>query len=339
MAEFSPEEVVIALEPLSNAKAQELFFHLGMALNTMDNIKSNYDGNMHKIRIAQEWINNDFEASWEKLAEGLKKIGMKVLAAEIASKSNEESQTSTTTSTNRRSPNPSLTSAQPAQFLGYVVTQPPATTSPTRASPIPSSTSAQPAQLSVSQVKDAIEDFEDKFSDLMSDTRAEMCARESKDSDFLDKFRDRLLVLPIAKKHVNAVFFRKSEDEILDARNIRKIFAILTRHCTFRNYEILFHLLKKFGSDELKQRMSDFCASLEKFESTTPIDIYATAISANAELLQAFSEMAAKLGKPASQCPLCELRKLADLANQSSPDFMTAYLLPMLSVTETPGDC
>lgn len=314
MDEFSPQKVVTALEPLSNSKAQELFFHLGVPLHIMDNIQ---EGNMYKIRVAEEWINNNFEASWEKLAEGLKKIGMQVLAKRIAPEHNVARQSSP--------------AAPPSPI-------PPSTSSQTVQRPNPPSTSSQPVQLSVSQVAAAVEEFEDTYVDLMSDTRAEMCDRESKDPNFLDKFRDRLLGLSIFKKHLHARFFRESEDEILDAKNVRKIFAILSRHCSFRNYEILLHLVKKFASDELKQRMSDFCKSLEEFEAATPVDIYAQAISTSEKLSQAFSEMATKLSKPTSQCLLCELRKLADSVNPSSPDFMTAYLLPMMAVTDTPGD-
>lgn len=312
MAEFSPKNVVTALEPLSNSKAQELFFHLGVPLHMMDNIQ---EGNMYKVRVAEEWINNNFEASWETLAEGLKKIGMQVLAKRIAAEHNVVRQSSSATAP-AAPPSPN-----------------PPSTSQTVQRPNPPSTSSQ----SVSQVAAAVEEFEDTYVDLMSDTRAEMCDRESKDPKFLDKFRDRLSGLSIFKKHLHARFFRESEDEILDAKNVRKIFAILSRHCSFRNYEILLHLVKKFGSDELKQRMSDFCKSLEEFEAATPVDIYAKAISATEQLSQAFSEMATKLNKPTSQCLLCELRKLADSVNPSSPNFMTAYLLPMMAVTDTPG--
>ena len=303
MTEFSPQEVVTALEPISNSKAQELFFHLGIPLHIMDNIP---ERNMYKIRVADEWINNDCKASWQKLIEGLRKTGMHALAKLIASEYNVGKQLSATAPAAPPSLNPSSTS--------------------------------QPVQLSVSQVTAAVDEFEDTYIDLMSDARAEMCDRESKDPKFLDKFRDRLLGVSIAKKHLHARFFRESEDEILNAKNVRKIFAILSRHCSFRNYEILLHLVKKFGSDALKQRMSDFCKSLEEFEAATPVDIYAKAISASEELSQAFLEMATKLNKPTSQCLLCELRKLADSVIPSSPDFMTAYLLPMMSVTDTPGD-
>ena len=326
MAEFSPKNVVTALEPLSNSKAQELFFHLGVPLHMMDNIQ---EGNMYKIRMAEQWINNNFEASWETLAEGLKKIGMQVLAKRIASDHNVARQSSPAAPP---SPIPPSTSSQTVQRPN------PPSTSQTVQRPNPLSTSSQPVQFSVSQVAAAVEEFEDTYVDLMSDTRAEMCDRESKDPKFLDKFRDRLSGLSIFKKHLHARFFRESEDEILDAKNVRKIFAILSRHCSFRNYEILLHLVKKFGSDELKQRMSDFCKSLEEFEAATPVDIYAKAISCTEQLSQAFSEMASKLNKSTSQCMLCELRKLADSVNPSSPDFMTAYLLPMMAVTDTPGD-
>lgn len=133
MTECSPQEVVTALEPLSKSKTQELFFHLGTPLHLMDDIQ---DGNMYKIRVAEQWINNDLEASWEKLIAGLKKIKMQVLAARIASDYN-------------------------------VVTQSPATSS---TAPPPSQKSSSTSQPSVSQATDAIEELEDTYSDLMSDT-------------------------------------------------------------------------------------------------------------------------------------------------------------------------
>ena len=164
----------------------------------------------------------------------------------------------------------------------------------------------------VSQVRANIEQLDDTFSDLLSDTRAEMCRRASEDPTFLDRFLDRLLALPVAKKATHVKFFRESEDDFLEAKNMRKIIAILTRYCTYRNYEIIQHVVKKFCEAMLQWKMQQYCQALVLFEKATTVDIYLLAISAGQKLYSAFTQMTVKMNKPSSICTLYEVRKFKE---------------------------
>ena len=104
----------------------------------------------------------------------------------------------------------------------------------------------------------------------------------------------------------------KSEDEFLDAKTMLKVFAILNRYCSYRNYEILQHIVKKFCGAALQQKMQEYCQSLERFEKATTVEVYITAISAGKKLKVAFSQMVLKIKKSESNCTLYEIRKLKE---------------------------
>ena len=150
----------------------------------------------------------------------------------------------------------------------------------------------------------------------MSDTRDEMCMRESVDPKFLKWFRDRLLDLPVSKSAPHVKFFHKSEDDILRAKDMDKIFAILRRYCSFRNYAVLRGVVRKFCGAMLQRRMQEYCESLERFEIATTVDVYLEAISAGIILSEEFTKMTVKINKPMSECTLHEVRKLTEVIEE-----------------------
>ena len=179
----------------------------------------------------------------------------------------------------------------------------------------------------VSQVRAEIDRLSDSFSDLMSDTRDEMCTRENKNPLFLDKFRDRLLDLPVAKKAPHAKFFHKNEDDLIMAKNMRKIFAILRRYCNYNNYEILREVVRKFCEALLQQRMQEYCKSLEQFEKETFIDVYLKAISAGVILSEEFTKMVLIINKPTAECTLHEVRKTTEaIAEKADLESYSIYI-------------
>ena len=179
----------------------------------------------------------------------------------------------------------------------------------------------------VSQVRANINQLDDTFADLMLDTQLEMCTKESRDPTFLKRFRLRLLGLPVAKKATHTKFFRESEDEFLKAANMEKIFAILNRYCSYRNYEILLHVVKKFCEAMLQWKMQQYCQALESFEKATTVDIYLLAISACQELSFAFIQMTMKIKKPASICTLYEVRNFKEaVAERASLHSYSMYV-------------
>ena len=197
----------------------------------------------------------------------------------------------------------------------------------------------------VEEVRAKIEEFEEEFTNIKSDARSFLSDKESKNPKFLDKFRDHLLDLPVATKAVHAKFFYKNEDEILEAKDIRKLFAILGRYCNYSNYEIILHLIKKFCEDALKWRILQYRNSFIEFEKATTIDVYLCAISACQKMFEAFSEMAVKINKPTSICTLHEIRQLKEgIAKGAhlqsySVYFESAFDSSVLVVLRIPPSC
>ena len=184
----------------------------------------------------------------------------------------------------------------------------------TNQSLVPSPT-CQPSTVifwSLEEVKATILQLEDQFSDLLLDTEDEISEKECADKRFLKKFRVRILSLSVAKKSLHVKFFRENEDDIISAKDIRKIIAILCRYIDYRNYEILHHVVSKFCCVPLQENMEEYRLSLETFEMHTTVDIYISAVpdEISEEIETGFSEMVVKINKPSSECTLHEVRKL-----------------------------
>ena len=318
-AELSTLDVVNALERLSIDETRALVFRLKVPGNILDNIDAQYSGATRGVKYVEEWLKRDEDASWEKLVSGLKQIKINSVAKEVESAYiSKGKQGSALTS----SPTP-LTSATPLPLQSVYTpakleTAPPSVTfSPTTASIEPLVPSINPTKSpavnkkKVAEVKAEIEKFEEKFSNLKSDTRAFLSDKESQDPRFLARFRDHLLDLPVSKRVIHARFFYKNEDDIFNAKNIERIFAILRRYCTYSNYDIILHLIKKFCDAALKKRMLDYRDSLESFERTTTVDIFLCAISASPEgnVFQAFSRMTSTIKKTPAECTLHNIRE------------------------------
>ena len=197
----------------------------------------------------------------------------------------------------------------------------------------------------VQQVREEMKQFQESFTSMMSMTRLALCKKESKDSEFIEEFRDYLLFLPLSKKAPHAKFFRESEDDIVEAKSVRKLLAILGRYCNHSNYDLLLHLINKFCNTAEKKRMQDYCQSLERFEMATPVNVYLIAISASPAISEAFSQMAMKMNKPVSECALHEIRKLKESLTEEA--FLHPYSVYIDTIAESsvlvvlrfPPDC
>ena len=311
-SQLSPQEVVRALQPLSYDRTRLLVFHLGVETHILENIDSSPTTASRSIQAITAWLDRDTEASWEKIVAALELIGKNNLAKQISTQHCPQSAVAVSPSTDPHQPATVQSVATPAP-LTPAASSSPASTDPNQPTIPPPSDRCQPVALrSVADVKSAILHLKKNFFKLITRTRSEMCARESQDQEFLDEFRDFLLFLPVAKKAVHVKFFRENEDDILEARNIRKLFAILGRYLSFRNYEILQEIIVWFHVAPLQQSMQEYCRMLTKFEISTTVDVYISAVpeEADDELKQAFTRMVLRVEKPASECTLYDLRKL-----------------------------
>ena len=303
----SPQQVARALQSLSYDKIRLLAFHLGVETHVLKNIDSSPITSSRSVQAIAAWLDRDTEASWEKIVSALELIGKKVLATQVAEQHCLQSPAAAT-----------VDGGGWARVQSCPPLTPPPSSSPPSTDPNqppfpPPSHRCQPVALrSVADVKSAILHLKKTFSKLVSHTRSEMCSRESQDQEFLDEFRDHLLFLPVAKKAAHVKFFRDNEDDILEAKNIRKLFAILGRYLSFRNYEILQEIVTWFNVAPLVKSMQVYCRMLIKFEMSTSVDIYIVAVpeETDEETKNAFSQMVLRIEKPASECTLYDLRKL-----------------------------
>ena len=82
-SEPSPREVVDALQGLTDDETTKLFHHLSIPLNTLTNIKTDHGGTF-TIHCVDEWFKGELDASWGKIVAGLRHIGLRVLAEQLA---------------------------------------------------------------------------------------------------------------------------------------------------------------------------------------------------------------------------------------------------------------
>ena len=301
-------DIVAALDSLTIEQTKELVVRFGVEFKTVQDIEHEHKGSSRKLHSIQTWLDQDTQASWEKLVSGLQQMKMNNLATQVVEQHCLQSPPGAATVDGggwaRVQSCPPLTPPPSSSPLSTDPNQPPFP---------PPSDRCQPVALrSVADVKSAILHLKKTFSKLVSHTRSEMCSRESQDQDFLDEFRDHLLFLPVAKKAAHVKFFRDNEDDILEAKNIRKLFAILGRYLSFRNYEILQEIVTWFNVAPLVKSMQVYCRMLIKFEMSTSVDIYIVAVpeETDEETKNAFSQMVLRIEKPASECTLYDLRKL-----------------------------
>ena len=188
-------------------------------------------------------------------------------------------------------------------------------------------------QQKVAQTKHKIDYFEEEFSDLKYEAQESLSKKESENSMFFRRFRNHLLDMPVTRKQVHIRFFSRNEDEIMAADTIERLFVILSRYCNYSNYDIIFHIVKRFCHG-LMGRMVRYCNSLTSFEKATTVDVYLCAISAHpgGGVREGFIRMTMKINKPPSECTLYEIRMLKESIEQKAS--LESYAMYI----ETPGE-
>ena len=324
---LSLQDVVKALDSLTNEETQSLVIRFGVKLNVLVDIETQ---TIPKIRSLQAWLDRDTEASWEKIVSGLQEIEKAVLAKEIAIHYCPQSSPPSTDPSNSAT----AVAVQPVSTTAEAAPGTPSSSTASAVDSVPPPMSVsdptQPLSVpawSVAKVKATILQLEERFADLIADAKHEISEKEKQNRKFLEKFRTRLLLLPVSKKPSHAKFFQDSEDEIEEAKNTRKILVILCRYLNYRNYEILVHIIERFCDAPLHKSMQEYCKSLEEFEMATTVDVYICSMPPDEELKVAFSKMVMKIDKPSSKCTLYELRKLNEaIAKESSVCSHSVYV-------------
>ena len=319
-----------AIRRLTMEETRDLVFQMGVPLNILDDITDRYDGENRKQHFVQAWLDMDRDTSWGKLVAGLRKINKNVLATEIESEHLSSAAVASSGSPSLPSTSSASVSAPPEidtpHHLEIATPAPVGSLTPPPPPTVPSP--YQPFKQRVMAAEGCIENLQGEFSDLKSDAKESLSERESQDTKFVRKFRDYLLDLPVTKKQVHIRFFSRNEDDLLQAKTIQKIFIILGRYCNYSNYEIIFHVVKRF-CPELKGRMLKYRESLTSFEKATTVDVYLHAISARpgGKLRERFIRMTVTIKKSPSECTLYEIRELKEaIEEEASLESFATYI-------------
>ena len=307
---MSTRDVVRALSrenrALSIVETRSLVFRLGVQTSVLDDIEKEFSGDTCKQKFVEKWLDIDPSASWGKLVSGLREINVLSLASEVESEyyvpgTEAPPPASNVTTSHLQRPISTLAQQEEAPLSVVVSTPPPLT---------PASNPAV-SMARVIEVRVRIEYFEEEFSEINEELSLELLKRESHDDDFFKRFQCYLLALPATKKRVHIKFFQQSEDDIVKAKEVLRLFAILNRYCNFNNYEITLIVVKKFCGERLQQRMLAYKELHVKFEKNTTVDVYLHAIPAPPEspIFAGFTKMVMKIKKPVNMCTLYEIRQ------------------------------
>ena len=182
--------VINDLSDLSWSDIKLLALQLKVKLNTLEDIGNDYKGDDRKVQAIQAWLNNDPDASWEMIVEALQRMGMSAVADDIASK---QDLVVTASSVPDFHPNDLHVCEEPTH-------QPPIA-----------------RMLTMREVKEEIKQLKIKFISLVTKSRLALGKRESENPEFLEQFRDALLLLPVTNKPLHEKFFERYADEILAA--------------------------------------------------------------------------------------------------------------------------
>ena len=356
-SKLTTRDVVTALKTLPVSSTKELMFHLGVDLTDLDDIERQYNSDVkdQKRHFIDKWIEIDENASWDKLAVGLKKIDRRTLAYIIHSKhSSEYRETDDDIESNAKQYSPvqlkpvpmlvwparppraerAILNESAPETMAAPVPIPPASPSihsrlqpsPTlKADPTPTNSSAQSPTVNqdkVAAVRASIKHFKEEFTKLMCGIYIFLSEAVKGESSFLGMFRVVLLALPVSKKPIHRPFFLGKEKAILNAANIDELWAILNSYCDYKNYEIIMYIIEKYVKQEgtLMQSMIDYRNSFVKFETSTTVDIYLCAIKIDrdSKLYRGFCRMVLKINKPACECTLHEIRQLKESIAESA---------------------
>lgn len=149
--------------------------------------------------------------------------------------------------------------------------------------------------------------FESWFEELSFEAQAEI---EEKHTS-LKRFRHFLTLLPESIRSEHHQFLNDRLSDIMNAESIELVFGYLNLYWNFFDYNLLEHIIKKFGSIRLKKEMRKYVKCLSDFRKATTLQqLIERWQGLRAEPPPDFSEITMQLTKKASECTLEELEQL-----------------------------
>lgn len=124
-------------------------------------------------------------------------------------------------------------------------------------------TSAERSQLEARLYSES-NDMIFKFNELFGSTFISLKRRSIPVSDVVDQLVG-LSQLPSVLKDSKHLTFRKQFSTLQSAKSIDDVKFVVIEYCSFFNYQILEHLIKKLGTDEDKKKLEEYEAAFNEY--------------------------------------------------------------------------
>ena len=359
-------ELLIALETISWSQLKLLAPHLTSydLFPLLTDIERDYQGKERHLHAFQAWLERDLDASWENVVSALRAIYKNVLALEIEKKycTSTSGMKPKPRPSGRRLPvlpvsAPALVPAAPS-VVELVSPPPPSqlreertacSTAPPSLSPASTSTPSliPPASdLSATgsqgdavassnrscddrhqEISEEAAHVQEQFVSVVISTKVCFMAKATKSEDFLTKFKVTLTTLSLLKKNQHLLFLKKEKDQIMEAKNVDKIFDVLDPYWNYVDYAFLDCIIKKLGTRELKEEMEKYIAELETFEKKTSVYDFDLAVTDERNIPAYLKMITFRLARDPKKCSLYEVRQFKNaVINRSTLNDYAPFL-------------
>ena len=156
-------------------------------------------------------------------------------------------------------------------------------------------------------VEDKIKKLEEQFSNLKEKLLSEIKANKDVTAETLV---DSLAMLPTLLQAEYRKYIMENLSTLTAAVSVRMVFIHISVQFTFIDYGLLEYLVKKFGSEELKQDMSAYVAAVQVFLDETTVQQLMDHWPGQSDTPTHFEELRAVINKNANTYSLRQLDEL-----------------------------
>ena len=116
-------------------------------------------------------------------------------------------------------------------------------------------------------VEQRVNKLEERFSDLIDCTYKALL--EKKVDRDVRCFRSSLLSVKVSQKHIHQEFIHEHLLKVDKETTFDDLWIRLSNYCNFLNFDLLEHVISKFGSEDLKHKMECYKCELQSFRKAT----------------------------------------------------------------------
>ena len=122
----------------------------------------------------------------------------------------------------------------------------------------------------IEMTKATINVLEKTFDDLVSHARKCMVTTHVDVQDLLQS----ITRLPGDLKSEHKLFTKKKGKKLIKAKKVEEVFLIANEYWDFLNYSLLYHIIDRHASDEMKVEMKGYADKIAQFRKTTCLRVF-----------------------------------------------------------------